>query len=90
MKYVADDSTTFWAIGPDSGVIAKHAFGGTEVEMVIPFEGAQSGEVNIIKSHDTSYLFPIFIIFVSHDFFFFLLFTSAFLLTKLVSHVPTT
>lgn len=49
MKYVADDSTTFWAIGPDSGVIAKHAFGGTEVEMVIPFEGAQSGEVNIIN-----------------------------------------
>jgi len=54
MKYVADDSTTFWAIGPDSGVIAKHAFCGTEVEMVIPFEGAQSGEVNINKSHDKS------------------------------------
>lgn len=62
MKYVADDSTTFWAIGPDSGVIAKHAFCGTEVEMVIPFEGAQSGEVNINKSHDKSYFFPIFII----------------------------
>lgn len=47
MKYVADDSTTFWAIGPDSGVIAKHAFCGTEVEMVIPFEGAQSGELTV-------------------------------------------
>ena len=47
MKYAADDSTTFWAIGPDSSVIAKHAdFCGKEVEMVIPFEGAHSGEVN--------------------------------------------
>lgn len=42
MKYVADDSTMFWAIGPDSSVIAKHA---NEVEMVVPFEGANSGNV---------------------------------------------
>ncbi|KAE9463915.1 hypothetical protein C3L33_04205, partial [Rhododendron williamsianum] len=40
VKYVADDSTMFWAIGPDSSVIAKHA---NEVEMVVPFEGANSG-----------------------------------------------
>lgn len=46
MKYVADDSTTFWAIGHDSGVIAKHIeVCGEEVEMVIPFEGVNSGEV---------------------------------------------
>lgn len=46
MKYVADDSTTFWAIGPDSRVLATHAdFCGKEVEMVIPFEGAHCGEV---------------------------------------------
>lgn len=46
MKYVADDSTTFWAIGPDSGIIAKHAeFCGDEVEMTVPFEGVNSGEV---------------------------------------------
>jgi hypothetical protein len=45
MRYVGDDSTTFWAIGRDSGVIAKKAFCGEEVEMVIPFEEVQSGEV---------------------------------------------
>lgn len=46
MKYVEDDSTVFWAIGPDSGVIAKHAlFCGKEVEIVVPFEGVHSGEV---------------------------------------------
>ncbi|XVF09593.1 hypothetical protein REPUB_Repub07fG0107300 [Reevesia pubescens] len=46
MKYVTDDSTTFWAIGPDSGVIARHsAFCGKEVEMVLPFEGVNGGEV---------------------------------------------
>ncbi|KAK4844374.1 hypothetical protein QYF36_019394 [Acer negundo] len=48
MKYVADDSTTFWAIGPDSSVIAKHAeFCGKEVEMTVPFEGANSGELTV-------------------------------------------
>ena len=46
MKYAADDSTTFWAIGSDSEVIAKHAeFCGKEVEMVVPFEGVGCGEV---------------------------------------------
>lgn len=48
MKYVADDSTTFWAIGPDSGIIAKHAeFCGDEVEMTVPFEGVNSGELTV-------------------------------------------
>ncbi|XP_042964292.1 synaptotagmin-5-like isoform X2 [Carya illinoinensis] len=48
IKYVADDSTTFWAIGPDSGVIAKHTeVCGQEVEMVIPFEGLNSGELTV-------------------------------------------
>lgn len=46
MKYVADDSTMFWAVGPNSGVIAEHVeFCGKEVEMAIPFEGVNSGEV---------------------------------------------
>lgn len=46
MKYAADDSTTFWAIGSDSSVVARHAeVCGKEVEMVVPFEGANSGEV---------------------------------------------
>ncbi|KAJ6677509.1 hypothetical protein OIU74_024078 [Salix koriyanagi] len=48
MKYAADDSTAFWAIGHDSGVIAKHAeFCGKEVEMVVPFEGVTSGELTV-------------------------------------------
>lgn len=54
MKYAADDSTAFWAIGPDSGVIAKHAeFCGNEVEMVVPFEGVTSGEV----AHENFYCY---------------------------------
>ncbi|KAI8528684.1 hypothetical protein RHMOL_Rhmol12G0166700 [Rhododendron molle] len=44
VKYVADDSTMFWAIGPDSSVIAKHA---NEVEMVVPFEGGNSGNLTV-------------------------------------------
>lgn len=48
VKYVEDDSTIFWAIGPDSGVIAKHAaFCGNEVEIVVPFEGVHSGELTV-------------------------------------------
>ena len=48
MRHVEDGSTIFWAIGPDSGVIAKQArFCGEEVEMVVPFERADSGEVEI-------------------------------------------
>ncbi|KAJ1379535.1 Synaptotagmin-like mitochondrial-lipid-binding domain [Sesbania bispinosa] len=46
LRHVEDDSTIMWAIGPDSGVIAKQAqFCGDEIEMVVPFEGANSGEV---------------------------------------------
>ncbi|XP_048445693.1 synaptotagmin-2 isoform X1 [Pyrus x bretschneideri] len=48
VKYVEDDSTIFWAIGPHSGVIAKHAeFCGKEVELVVPFEGVNSGELTV-------------------------------------------
>ncbi|XP_023002192.1 synaptotagmin-5-like isoform X1 [Cucurbita maxima] len=48
MKYAADDSTTFWAIGSDSEVIAKHSeFCGKEVEMVVPFEGIDCWELTL-------------------------------------------
>ncbi|XP_015966672.1 synaptotagmin-5 [Arachis duranensis] len=48
MRHVEDDSTIFWAIGPDSGVIAKQAqFCGDEVEMMVPFEGANPGELKV-------------------------------------------
>ncbi|KAE8663972.1 hypothetical protein F3Y22_tig00112857pilonHSYRG00079 [Hibiscus syriacus] len=48
MKYITDDSTMFWAIGPDSGVIAKHSeFCGKDVEMVLPFEGVDAGELTV-------------------------------------------
>ncbi|XP_059644013.1 uncharacterized protein LOC132285804 [Cornus florida] len=48
VKYDADDSTVFWAIGPKSSVIAKHSeFCGKEVEMVVPFEGSQSAELTV-------------------------------------------
>ena len=49
MRHVEDDSTIMWAIGPDSGVIARHAQDcGDEIEMVVPFEGANSGEVDYL------------------------------------------
>lgn len=36
----------FWAVGAESSVIAKHAeFCGKEVELTVPFEGVESGEV---------------------------------------------
>ncbi|GAB2225393.1 hypothetical protein Droror1_Dr00006185 [Drosera rotundifolia] len=45
-KYCDDDSTTFWALGPDSGVIARHAEKcGEVVVLSIPFEGINSGEL---------------------------------------------
>ncbi|KAH7856594.1 hypothetical protein Vadar_003301 [Vaccinium darrowii] len=48
VKYGADDSTMFWAIGPDSSAIAKHTqFCGNEVEMVVPFECANSGNLTV-------------------------------------------
>ncbi|ONK81485.1 uncharacterized protein A4U43_C01F29630 [Asparagus officinalis] len=48
MKYVADDSTMFWAIGRKSGVLAKQAeFCGKPVEMVVPFEETNYGELAV-------------------------------------------
>ncbi|CAI8594875.1 unnamed protein product [Vicia faba] len=48
MRHVEDDSTIMWAIGPDSGIIAKQAqFCGDEIEMVVPFEGANFGELKV-------------------------------------------
>ncbi|KAI3946455.1 hypothetical protein MKX01_017671 [Papaver californicum] len=48
VRYVTDDSTTFWAIGPRSSVLAKRvAFDGQEVDMVIPFEGPNLGELTV-------------------------------------------
>ncbi|XP_043716121.1 synaptotagmin-5 isoform X2 [Telopea speciosissima] len=48
MKYVLDDSTIFWGIGPGSSVLAKHVeYCGKEVEMVIPFEEINSGELTV-------------------------------------------
>ncbi|KAG9131267.1 hypothetical protein Leryth_006119 [Lithospermum erythrorhizon] len=56
MRYNADDSTIFWAIGAQSSVIAKHAeFSGKEIEMTIPFEGVNSGEV-IQKTRTVSHV----------------------------------
>lgn len=70
MNYVDDDSTTFWAIGRQSSVLAAHAeHCGKEVLMAVPFEGADSAEINVklvlrewqftdgsrgLRSHDTS------------------------------------
>ncbi|KAJ9550563.1 hypothetical protein OSB04_014608 [Centaurea solstitialis] len=48
LRYCTDDSTIFWAIGPDSGVIAQLAeFCGKEVEMVVPFEGINSANLKV-------------------------------------------
>jgi hypothetical protein len=46
VKYVDDDSTIFWAVGPAQSVLAarvEHC--GKEIELAIPLEGALSGEV---------------------------------------------
>ncbi|KAJ6820803.1 extended synaptotagmin-1 isoform X2 [Iris pallida] len=48
MKYVADDSTTFWAIGHGSGVVAKQAeYCGKIVEMIVPFEDTNYGQLSV-------------------------------------------
>lgn len=48
IRYIADDSTIFWATGADSTVIAKRAeICGKEVEMTVPFEGINSGELKV-------------------------------------------
>ncbi|OEL23269.1 hypothetical protein BAE44_0015712 [Dichanthelium oligosanthes] len=47
VKYVHDGSTIFWAIGHNSGVVAKHTeHCGQEVPMVVPFEDI-SGELTV-------------------------------------------
>lgn len=49
MRHVEEDSTIMWAIEPDSSAIAKNAkFCGDEVEMVVPFEGTNSVEVQYL------------------------------------------
>lgn len=53
---MADDSTTFWAIGPESSAVVRHSeFCGKEVEMNVPFEGVNSGEVQFSKFAFTFY-----------------------------------
>ncbi|XP_057749904.1 synaptotagmin-4-like [Arachis stenosperma] len=48
MRHVEDDSTIMWATGPNSGVIATHAKDcGDEIEMTVPFEEANSGELKV-------------------------------------------
>ncbi|CAA0820558.1 C2 domain-containing protein [Striga hermonthica] len=48
MRYVPNDSTIYWAIGADSTVIAKYAeVCGKEIEMTIPFEGTDLGELTV-------------------------------------------
>ncbi|KAK9071840.1 hypothetical protein SSX86_008270 [Deinandra increscens subsp. villosa] len=48
LRYCSDDSTIFWAVGPESSVIAEHAeFCGKEVEMVVPFEGINSAKLKV-------------------------------------------
>ncbi|KAL8552654.1 hypothetical protein ACS0TY_001369 [Phlomoides rotata] len=48
IRYVSDDSTIFWAIGPKNTVIAKRAeICGEKIEMTVPFEGANLGELTV-------------------------------------------
>ncbi|KAJ1684909.1 hypothetical protein LUZ63_016299 [Rhynchospora breviuscula] len=48
MKYVEDDSTVFWGIGNNAGVVARHAEEvGKAVEMVLPFEDDNMGELAV-------------------------------------------
>uniref|UniRef100_A0A7C9EPD9 C2 domain-containing protein n=1 Tax=Opuntia streptacantha TaxID=393608 RepID=A0A7C9EPD9_OPUST len=48
IRYSDDGSTIFWAIGPDSGVIVARAeCCGKAVEMNVPFEGVNSGELMV-------------------------------------------
>eukprot|EP01018_Ginkgo_biloba_P027009 Gb_21359 [translate_table: standard] len=48
MKYVDDDSTTFWAIGRESTVLAECAeHCGKEVIMDVPFEGIDSAWITV-------------------------------------------
>lgn len=49
MKYVLDDSTTFWAVGVNQGVVACRAERcGKEVTMTVPLENCVKGEVGFL------------------------------------------
>ena len=65
MNYVDDDSTTFWAIGRNSSMLAAHVeHYGKEILMVVPFEGTYSAEVLLFTSLEQTChtLFCLFII----------------------------
>ncbi|KAG0629915.1 hypothetical protein M758_1G138800 [Ceratodon purpureus] len=48
VKYVDDDSTIFWAVGPQQSVLASRVeHCGKEIEVKIPLEGVFSGEVTL-------------------------------------------
>ncbi|XP_019189776.1 PREDICTED: synaptotagmin-5-like isoform X1 [Ipomoea nil] len=47
VRYVADDSTIFWAADGESAITRQAEFCGKEIEMVVPFEGVNSGELSI-------------------------------------------
>lgn len=47
MKYVPDDSTIFWAADGESAITRQAEFCGKEIDMVVPFEGVNSGEVGM-------------------------------------------
>lgn len=48
IRYCDDDSTIFWAIGPNSGVVIKRSeCCGQQVEMSVPFEALDSGELMV-------------------------------------------
>ncbi|KAL2630102.1 hypothetical protein R1flu_014788 [Riccia fluitans] len=48
MKYVADDSTAFWATGSNQGVVAGRAEScGKEITMTVPLENCAKGEVTV-------------------------------------------
>uniref|UniRef100_A0A1D1Z976 Ras GTPase-activating protein 4 n=1 Tax=Anthurium amnicola TaxID=1678845 RepID=A0A1D1Z976_9ARAE len=48
LRYVEDDSTIFWAIGPGSSILAKQAeCCGKEVQIVLPLEGNNGGELSV-------------------------------------------
>nr|GMD00046.1 synaptotagmin-5-like isoform X2 [Ipomoea batatas] len=47
IKYVPDDSTIFWAADGESAITRQAEFCGKEMDMVVPFEGVNSGELSV-------------------------------------------
>nr|GLL21967.1 synaptotagmin-5-like isoform X2 [Ipomoea trifida] len=47
IKYVPDDSTIFWAADGESAITRQAEFCGKEIDMVVPFEGINSGELSV-------------------------------------------